>query len=326
MRRWLIPSDAEGMTAEQWVAEVVTNGDAKAASELIKNGARLNSAPTKPKEKIYEKDIFELYTENTPYAEVSDIVYEDENILAYNKEQDISCYTEKGELAPGLYELAEQHMRETGEYNIQSYTLPYIAHGIDKQTGGIILIAKDEILYRYIAEAMAQRRIKRYYRCIVCGVPAVEHAELHHKLLAKDKFAKVQVVDSESKEGIPVYLRYRQIKTDGKYTLLEIDQVTDHPAQICAQLAYAKLPVLGDAVYGSSRQNRKMAAKLPALWEYRIDFAIGKNNPLEYLDGTTIEAERIKLPYIRGLERGIPGNKPSPQKIRFSNETGIYDF
>lgn len=317
MRRWVIPPDAEGITAEQWIAEVLTEGDLKAAAELIKGGARLNGGPVKHKEQLSDRDVLEVYTEYTPYAETTEILYEDENIIAFNKEQDISCYTEKGGITPGLYELAEQHMRATGEFNINSYTLPYIAHGIDKNTGGIILVAKDEILYRYITEAMAQRRIKRYYRCIVCGVPPLEEMELHHKLLAKDRFSKVTIEESRSKEGTPVYLRLRQLKTDGKMSLLEIDQVTDHPAQICAQLAYMKLPVLGDAVYGSARYNRKFAAKYPALWEHRIDFALGKNNPLEYLDGTSIEAKRIKLPYIKGLERALRGERSFPQRNQF---------
>jgi len=316
MRRWQIPSEAEGLTTEQWIAQVLTEGDLKAAVELLKNGGRLNCVAAKSKQKLHEGDIFELYTEDTPFAEESEIVYEDENILAYNKEQDVTCYTAKGELSPGLYELAERHMKETREFDLNSYTLPYISHGVDKRTGGVILVAKDEILYRYITEAMAQRRIKRYYRCIVCGVPTEETMNLHHKLVAKDRFSKVQVEESRSKEGVPVFMRFRLIKTDGRFSLLEVDLVTDHPQQICAQLAHIKLPVLGDHIYGSARMNRKLAVKYPALWEHRIDFAVGKNNPLEYLDGSYIQAENIKLPYM-GQEWESAEKYMMPQKNAF---------
>ena len=304
MRRWQIPADAEGLTAEEWIAEMLTDGDLKQAAELVKERGRLNSASVKPREKLVKRDVLEIYTEDTPFAERSEILYEDENLLAYNKEQDISCYTAKGELSPGLYELAAQHMRETGEFNINSYTLPYLCHGIATNVGGIVLIAKDEILFRYIAEAIAQRRIKRYYRCIVIGVPQEDIFELHHKLFAKDKLSKVQVMEHNEKDGVPVYLRAKLLKTDGQLSLLEIDMVTDHPAQICAQLAHMKLPVLGDNTYGSTRKNRKLAALYPALWEDRIEFALGKNNPLEYLDGTSITAE-CKMPYAKGLERTL---------------------
>ena len=304
MRRWQIPADAEGLTAEEWIAEMLTDGDLKQAAELVKERGRLNSAAVRPKEKLVKRDILEIYTEDTPFAEQSVILYEDENLIAYNKEQDISCYTQKGELSPGLYELAAQHMRDTGEFNINSYTLPYLCHGIATNVGGIILIAKDEILFRYIAEAIAQRRIKRKYRCIVLGVPAEDQFELHHRLFAKDKLSKVQIIEPSEKDGIPVYLRAKLLKTDGHLSLLEIDMVTDHPAQICAQLAQAKLPVLGDNIYGSVRKNKKYAALYPALWEYRIEFSIGKNNPLEYLDGTAITAN-CKLPFAKGLERTL---------------------
>ncbi len=302
MKRWQIPADAEGLTAEEWIAEMLTDGDLKQAAELVKDRGRLNSASVKPREKLVKRDMLEIYTEDTPFAETSEIIYEDENLIAYNKEQDISCYTQKGELSPGLYELAAEHMKETGEFNINSYTLPYLCHGIATNVGGIVLIAKDEILFRYVAEALAQRRIKRYYRCIVHGVPKTDSIELHNKLFAKDKLSKVQILEHSDKDGIPVYLRAKLLKTDGHLSLLEIDMVTDHPAQICAQLAHAKLPVLGDNVYGSSRKNRKYAALYPALWEYRIDFAVGKNNPLEYLDGTSLTA-KPKMPFIKGLER-----------------------
>ncbi|MBR4078714.1 MAG: hypothetical protein IKK29_00740 [Christensenellaceae bacterium] len=304
MKRWQIPADAEGLTAEEWIAEMLTDGDRKQAAELLKDRGRLNAASVKPKEKLVKRDMLEIYTEDTPFAESSEIIYEDENLIVYNKEQDISCYTAKGELSPGLYELAADHMRETGEFNINSYTLPYLCHGIATNVGGIVLIAKDEILFRYVAEALAQRRIKRYYRCIVHGVPQYENFELHHKLFAKDKISRVQILEQSDKDGIPVYLRGKLLKTDGHLSLLEIDMVTDHPAQICAQLAYAKLPVLGDNIYGSTRKNKKLAALYPALWEYRIDFAVGKNNPLEYLDGTSLTA-KPKMPYIKGLERII---------------------
>lgn len=304
MKRWQIPADAEGLTAEEWVAEVLTDGDRKQAAMLLKERGRLNSAPAKPKEKLVRRDILELYTEDTHFAEVSEIVYEDENFFAYNKEQDISCYTEKGELSPGLYALAAEHMRETGEFNINSYTLPYLCHGIATDVGGIVLVAKDEILFQYIAEAIAQRRIKRIYHAIVLGVPQEDSFELHHKLVARDKRSKAQILEYNAREGVPAYLRAQLLRTDGQLSLLEIDMVTDHPEQLRAQLAYANLPVLGDNLYGSQRKNRKYAALYPALWENRILFHLGKNNPLEYLDGTEITA-KAKLPYLKGLERSV---------------------
>ena len=51
-------------------------------------------------------------------------------------------------------------------------------------------------------------------------------------------------------------------------------------------------------------RRKKYAALYPALWEYRIEFALGKNNPLEYLDGTAITGE-CKMPFVKGLERTL---------------------
>ncbi len=120
--------------------------------------------------------------------------------------------------------------------------------------------------------------------------------------MSKSKFGKLEISKTTMHGSSPVCIKYDLIADNGEFSLLEVELVTDHIAQICAQLALHGMPVLGDGVYGKARVNAKYGAKLPALWAYRLNFEVGRNNPIEYLDNSYVEAEYIGLPYVRGLE------------------------
>ena len=301
MHRWNASAGDEGKKILEFIAEKFPEEDKKGVKALFDEGARVNGRAAKASGCINDGDIIELYTENTRYAYQTEVIYEDDNFFIVNKEQNISCYTYKGDIMPALYEYAERHMKEKGEYNIDSFAIPYICHGIDRHTGGLVMIAKDEIIYNLITDALKERRIKKLYKCIVAGRPEHEQEVLHDFIISKGKFDKLTISKTTMRGTVPVCIKYRVIAGNGEFSLLEVEMVTDHIAQICAQLALHGNPVLGDDVYGNARLNSKYGVKLPALWAYRLDFDVGKNNPIEYLDNTFIETENIGLPYIPGL-------------------------
>lgn len=301
MHRWTADAGDEGVRLMGFLSEKFPEEDKNSVKEMFEEGARVNGRAARASMRLKEDDVVELYTENTEYAYETQVVYEDENFFVVNKEQNISCYTNPGDVTPALYEYAEKHMRDNGEYNVDSFSIPYICHGIDKHTGGLIMIAKDEIIYRIMTEAFKERRIKKLYRCIVSGTPENDADVLHDFIIARGKFDKLTISKTTMRGSVPVCLKYRTLKSEGGFSLLEVDMVTDHIAQICAQLAVHGLPVLGDNVYGKARVNAKTGVKLPALWAHRLHFNVGKNNPVEYLDNTFIEADRIGLPYMPGL-------------------------
>jgi len=301
MHRWTISEEQSGKKLKSFISESFPEENEKEIKKLLENGLRLNGLAAKATSVLNTGDIAELYTDETKYGRTSEVVYEDENFFVVNKEQNISCYTNKGDCSPALYDFAVEHMIRTGEYNVASFAIPYICHGIDTHTGGLILIAKDEILYNVLTEALSQRRIRKLYKCVVAGVPEEESAMLHDFVIVHGKFDKLTIAKHTMKGSNPVGLKYKLLATNGKYSLLEVDMITDHIYQICAQLALHGLPVLGDELYGDNRENAKTGIRLPALWAYKLEFDVGKNNTLEYLDNTFVQASHVGLPYIEGL-------------------------
>ena len=305
MQKWIIPPEAEGIQIEEWVADALEISDVKVLRALLKRGVRCNGAGAKGRKKLLPDDVLELYTEGTPYNRHTQVEYEDDKFIIFNKEQDVSCYTNTGDDSVLLYDLAEQHMKDTGEFSAEGLRAPYICHGVDKRTGGLVMVAKDEIAYQFITQALAQRRIKKRYRCIVLGEPASYLADLHdYMVVPPNKFSKVQVFSKPHHGTQPILLRYELVRTTGEFSLLDVEMVTDNIFQICAQLALHGLPVLGDSRYGNVAKNSRMAVKYPALWAYRLDFEVGPN-PLDYLDYSFLEASYVGLPYIQGLKEPL---------------------
>ncbi len=298
MHRWIISEDADKAKIADFLAARFGDEDKKGLKLLLNNGIRLNGKAAKPSQHLSEGDVLELYTEDTAYSKPSEIMYEDENIFIYNKQQDVSCYTNRDDKHVCLYDLAMQHMQDNDEYNMDTYSLPYICHGIDLRTGGLVIVAKDELIYREIVHALKERRIRKFYRCIVKGEIEKE-AELHdYMLVMRDKFARLQLSEKPQRGSTPLYLKYKPLKTGDGVTLMEVEMITDHISQICAQLAKNSMPVIGDHVYGDTKLNKKLGVRFPALWADKLYFEVGKNNPMEYLDNAFTEAEEIGLPYF----------------------------
>lgn len=301
MHKWIAAPGDTGMKLMDFISEMFPDEDKKGLKSLFDQGARVNGAAARANYRLSENDYIELYTENTKYGYETSVIYDDDNFFVVNKEQNISCYTVKGDLSPALYDYAENYMREKGEYNIDSFSIPYICHGIATDTGGLVMVAKDEIIYHVLTNALKERRIHKMYKCIVAGVPREDSAVLHDYILSKGKFDKLTVAKNTMRGTTPICLKYSLIATNGDFSLLEVELVTDHIAQICAQLALHGLPVLGDNVYGDVRLNHKTGVKHPALWAHKLEFDVGKNSPLEYLDNKFIEADYVGLPFVDGV-------------------------
>lgn len=269
--------------------------------KLMKKGdVKLNGVRTKKDVPVKTGDVIEVYVE-ADYASFlpgPDIVYEDENIILFNKQPGISCVSDKPDGKPTLYSIAEEYMKRTGEFDINGLSVPYICHRLDHYTGGIVIVAKSQLYFEYIFEAFKQRRIRKFYKAIVCGRPDPERQELHDYIEKDALGAKVKVLKAPNKNTLPAVTRFTLEKSNGEVSLLDVELVTGRTHQARAHLASAGLPILGDDKYGNRKMNKKYAARYQALWAYKIIFETGKNNCLEYLNERTFETDHILLPYV----------------------------
>lgn len=202
------------------------------------------------------------------------IIYNDENIVIVNKPQNILVQGNAQDI--GLDKLINDYF---GTTNI----VP--CHRLDRNTGGIIIFAKNSESENIILDLIKNHKIEKYYKCLVYGHPKIKSATLKAYLF-KDSKANRVIVSSEKKKGyVEIITKYTVLNTfkDGT-SELEVQLITGRTHQIRAHLAFAQLPIIGDGKYGINQINKKFKKDWQELESYKIIFKepYGK---LEYLKG-----------------------------------------
>ena len=128
------------------------------------------------------------------------VVYQDENFVFFDKPAGLLSTSETGEQS--ALGMAEAHMKRRGEYSLDALIVPYLIYPLDKYVSGLLLVAKHEDAYRFLTEALMQRRIARYYICPVAG-QAQDKAELMAYHLCDRSNQRVKILPRSSKDPNP---------------------------------------------------------------------------------------------------------------------------
>jgi len=210
------------------------------------------------------------------------IVYEDEQILIVNKPQGLPVHPDRGGSGVTLIELAREYIKD-GE--------PAMCHRIDRNTGGLVVIAKDREALRIINKSISSGAVKKAYRCVVAGKPVPREASLRG-YMTKDA-ARGKVVVYHSLDGAPKYSReivthYRVLSYDQRSdtSILEVSLLTGRTHQIRAHLASIGHPVVGDGKYCPNIINKRFYAPFQMLIAHRLVFP---DMPGFGISGKTIE-------------------------------------
>jgi len=216
-----------------------------------------------------------------------EVIFQDENLMVLDKPAGLLSQAQDGEM--NALTMAEDFMKKRGEYNLDALMLPYLVYPLDKYVSGLLLIAKHEEAYLFLSEALAQRRIARYYICPVKG-----HAEDKEELLAyhlKDKAGlRATILGKFRKDAKPIVTRYETLARGEYMALVRARALTNGLHQVRAHLAYVGLPVLGDDQYGDARFNKHFGALNLCLWLDTLVFETGTGQGFDYLNGKLLES------------------------------------
>lgn len=270
---------------------------------------KLNGKGSKRDTRLNEGDVLSLYindeffekpTERNSYLKVGaprlDIVYEDENILLADKKPGVLCHS-AGEwdyntlianIQAYAYQKGEWRPREENAFS------PALCNRIDRNTGGIVIAAKNAEALRIINEKIKEREIEKYYLCVVRGRPKPAEGELRgyiFKDAAKNRVYVRRKPEPGAKEALTYY---RTLASQGGLSLVECRLGTGRTHQIRAQMAAAGTPLLGDGKYGSDRENKKLGEDGQLLYSYRLEFAFRTDaGALNYLNGRSFSVSRV---------------------------------
>lgn len=218
-----------------------------------------------------------------------DIVYEDENIMLLNKRPGVSVHEDEDSKVNTLIAHVQAYLYQKGEYNPkdeQSFA-PALCNRIDRNTGGIVIAAKNAEALRVMNEKIRDREIDKFYLAAVHGIPEKKEATLTGYLLKDEKLNKVRVYDKNAPKGAKnIITKYKVIAAKGANALVEVELLTGRTHQIRAHMAHIGHPLVGDGKYGINRGDRADGYKYQALYSYKLRFAFkGESTALDYLSG-----------------------------------------
>ena len=214
-----------------------------------------------------------------------DIIYEDENLLLLNKKPGVIVHQDKHYHFDSLVARVQHYLYDKGEYDPEEDRAfaPALVNRIDRNTGGIVIAAKNAGSLRILNQKMKTRELEKFYLCLLCGTPKQKEATLTAYMVKDESRNKVKVFGKPVEGSKEMVTHYRVLGKAGAYTLAEVELLTGRTHQIRAHMAYLGTPLAGDTKYGG-----KKTAALPyqALYSYKLRFSFQSDaGMLAYLNG-----------------------------------------
>ena len=292
-----------GQRADRFLTKAYPNLSLPLICKLMrKTRIKLNGARTEPNTKLSEGDVFRFYLSDelldtggkarqADFRDVPpmlDLIYEDENILLCDKPVGMVVHEDNDNTSDTLINRIKCYLWKKGEYNPDSELsfAPALCNRIDRNTGGIVIAAKNAESLRVLNQKIRDRELVKLYLCLVWGRLPQKSATLTAYLEKLPDENRVIVSDRKTPANRTIRTKYRVLREFTDRSLVEVDLLTGRTHQIRAHFAHIGHPLLGDGKYGSNKDNRQVGMDCQALYSYKLRFEF--TTPagcLEYLNG-----------------------------------------
>ena len=246
---------------------------------LINDGKlKINNKNVKVSYKVSEGDIIEFDLQEPEEIDIKaqdipiNVIYEDEDIIVINKEKGMVVHPGNGRTEDTLVNALMQKCKNSLS-GIGGKIRPGIVHRLDKDTSGIIIVAKNDKAHINLSEQIKNRKVNKYYIALVRGNVIENNATINMPIGRSTKDRKKMAVSEKGKEAIT---HFNVLKRYNGYTLLKLKIDTGRTHQIRVHLAEIGHPVVGDEVYSNGKN--KFGVKGQCLHAKRIEFVHPTSN------------------------------------------------
>ena len=310
MREFTIGKNDAGQRLDRWLGKTLPLLPAPLAQKYIRlKRVKVNGKGSARDVRLQVGDLLQLYIndeffdqprEDNAFLAVFkpklDIVYEDENLMLLNKRPGLLCHADEREKVNTLITHIQAYLYQKKEWNPRdehSFT-PALCNRIDRNTGGIVMAAKNAETLRILNQKIKDREIAKFYLAIIHGRMAPPQGKLEGFLLKDESRAQVKVFHKPVPGGKSAATLYKTLKVNRGLSLVECELLTGRTHQIRAQFAAAGHPLLGDGKYGRERDNKQYGRSFQALYSYKLEFTFPTDaGLLEDLRGKVFTVENV---------------------------------
>ena len=289
MREFTIGPNDAGQRLDRWLAKTLPLLPAPLAQKYIRiKRVKCNGKGAKRDTRLVQGDVLQLYINDeffdTPTPENAflsvfkpqlDIVYEDENLLLVNKRPGLVVHPDEQEKVNTLLTHIQAYLYQKKEWNPRQENAfaPALCNRIDRNTGGIVIAAKNAETLRVMNQKIRDREVEKSYLCIILGAITPPAGRLEGYLLKDEAKKLVSVHKTPVPGGRTAVTLYQTLAQKNGLSLVACRLVTGRTHQIRSQFAAAGHPLLGDGKYGWARENKKYGRTGgQALCSYQLAF------------------------------------------------------
>lgn len=271
--------------------------------EIRKKNIKVNKKRCSPEQVLGSGDLLELYLKDDvleirkkhyDFLNAStdlDIIYEDDNIILINKKIGVLCHPDGKDYIDNIVARLKRYLYDKKEWDPEASAFtPSLANRIDRNTGGIVIAAKNAQALKIINDKIKAREIEKYYLTVVHGKMNRQNELLSAYLAKNEKKNMVAVTDNQVPDSKKIITEYTVLDYYPDASLLEVKLHTGRTHQIRAHLAHIGHPLYGDGKYGKEKGRYRQA-----LYSYKLHFNFSDENGLSYLNHKTFQAKHIEL-------------------------------
>ena len=246
----------DGKRIDAYLSEKLEDTSRVAIQRLLANDKILiNGKKVKPSYKVQQGDTIQVEEEVPVESSLKaqniplDIIYEDDDIIVVNKPKGMVVHPANGN-PDGTLVNAIMAICKDSLSGIGGEIRPGIVHRLDKDTSGIIIIAKNDKAHIHLSEQIKAHKVKKTYIALVRGIVKENEATINMPIGRSEKDRKKMAVTKKGKEAIT---HFKVLERYDKYTLLKVNIETGRTHQIRVHLSQIGYPIVGDEIYSNGK-------------------------------------------------------------------------